>query len=198
MARGETDGSTAPLPLELAAAPGLELVPLGAEREVIRLHDRLEGQPHPPQELGAEEAVLVEHGDDELVGDVADEEPELLVPHGAEAPLHHRGRPRAAPPQLQPHVGVAGAVEVDRRQAPRLHHVHAQQHRRVVVAGLRATGRACRRRRPRHLWGLARRDERVRRCSVRTGEIEQWRAICGLHGIGDSDEAKGGGLPAAV
>ena len=126
-----------------------------------------------------------------------DEEPELLVPHGAEAPLHHRGRPRAAPPQLQPHVGIAGAVEVDRRQAPRLHHVHAQQHRRVVVAGLRATGRT-RRRRPRHLWGLARRDERVRRCSVRTGEIEQWRAICGLHGIGDSDEAKGGGLPAAV
>ena len=42
----------------------------------------------------------------------------------AEAPLHHRGRPRAPP--LQPHVGVAGAVGVDRWQAPCLHHVHAR------------------------------------------------------------------------
>lgn len=180
-------GSTAPFLPELGAAPapGLELVPPGAEREVVRLHDRGEGQPHPAQELGAEEAVLVEHGDDELLGDVADEEPELLVPHGAEAALHHRGRPRAAPPQLQPHVGVAGAVEVDGGQAPRLDHVHAQQHRRVVAAGLRGTRRG---RWPRH---PVPRGTTV----LREGrEIEQqWRVREDLRGIGDLDEAKGWG-----
>jgi hypothetical protein len=128
--------STAPFPPELAAFPGLERVPRGAEREVLRFHDGGEGNPHPPEEILAEEAVLVEHGDDELLGDVANEEAELLIPHGAEAPIHHGGGPGAAVPQLQPHVEVAGAVEVDRREPPRLDHMHAQQHRRVPAAGL--------------------------------------------------------------
>jgi hypothetical protein len=130
-------------------ALGLELVPLGAEGEVVGLHNLRERQPDEAQQVVAEVLVLVEHGHDELLGDVADEEAELLVPGGGEAALDD-GRLGAALAQLELHEGVAGAVEVHAGEAPRLHHAHQQLHRRHPPRILRRRLRQ-RRRAPRRL-----------------------------------------------
>jgi hypothetical protein len=75
------------------------------------------------RQVVAEVLVLVEHGHHQFLGDVADEEAELLVPGGGQAALHD-GRLGAALAQLELHEGVAGAVEVHGGEAPRLHHAH--------------------------------------------------------------------------
>lgn len=117
---------TAILELGLLAL-GLQLVPLRPEREVFSVEHGGEGYLDLAEDVVGEVAVLVEHGDDELVPEVPDPEGELLVPGGAERLPQHLGLgPLLA--QLRPGVGVPRPVGVRRREAPGLDHAHHQPH----------------------------------------------------------------------
>ena len=108
-------------------ALGLQLVPLRPERAVVGVEHVGEGHLDLAKDVVGEVAVLVEHGDEELVLEVPDPEGELLVPGGVERLPQHLGLgPLLA--QLRPGVGVPRPVGVRRQEAPGLDHAHHQPH----------------------------------------------------------------------
>ena len=108
-------------------ALGLQLVPLRPERAVVGVEHVGEGHLDLAKDVVGEVAVLVEHGDEELVLEIPDPEGELLVPGGAERLPQHLGLgPLLA--QLRPGVGVPRPVGIRRREAPGLDHAHHQPH----------------------------------------------------------------------
>jgi hypothetical protein len=117
---------TAILELGLLAL-GLQLVPLRSERAVVGVEHGGEGQLDLAEDVGGEVAVLVEHGDEEVVPEVPDPEGELLVPGGAERLAHHLGLGPLLP-ELRLGVGVPRPVCVRGREAPRLDDAYHQPH----------------------------------------------------------------------
>jgi len=108
-------------------ALGLQLVPLRSERAVVGVEHGGEGQLDLAEDVGGEVAVLVEHGDEEVVPEVPDPEGELLVPGGAERLAHHLGLGPLLP-ELRLGVGVPRPVCVRGREAPRLDDAYHQPH----------------------------------------------------------------------
>lgn len=108
-------------------ALGLQLVPLRPKRAVVSVEHGGEGHLDLAEDVVGEVAVLVEHGDEEVVPEVPDPEGELLVPGGAERLAHHLGLGSLLP-ELRLGVGVPRPVGLRGREAPCLNDAHHQPH----------------------------------------------------------------------